>query len=164
VLPMQTALSHWPDNGVGVEHGPLVYSLPVKEEWTALVIPRYSTSDFPCWNAMAASSWNYGLAIDEEQLSSEIQVRRKPMTEDPWIEPPIIATVPLKKIEGWELSADEKDQNQKYTPSLPDVTKHSVAAETERIALVPYGATHLRLTIFPDVSASGDSTKAAKPV
>ena len=86
------------------------------------------------------------------------------MTEDPWIEPPIIATVPLKKIEGWELSADEKDQNQKYTPSLPDVTKHSVAAETERIALVPYGATHLRLTIFPDVSASGDSTKAAKPV
>src|SRR5207249_10728077 len=34
VLPMKTTLSHWPDNGVGIEHGPLVYSLPLKEEWT----------------------------------------------------------------------------------------------------------------------------------
>ena len=100
MLPMRTALSHWPENGVGVEHGPLVYSLPIKEEWTSLVIPKYSTSDFPCWNATPVSPWNYGLAVDEEELSSEIQAQRKPMTEDPWIEPPITITAPLRKIEG----------------------------------------------------------------
>ena len=156
VLPMRTALSHWPENGVGVEHGPLVYSLPIKEEWTSLVIPKYSTSDFPCWNATPVSPWNYGLAVDEEELSSEIQAQRKPMTEDPWIEPPITITAPLRKIEGWDLASDEKNPSQKFTPALPSLTKNSTITESERIALVPYGATHLRLTVFRQ-TAKGQS-------
>src|SRR5207248_4067647 len=111
--------------------------LPIKGAWTSLVIPKYSTSVFPCWNAIPASPWNYGLAIDEEELSSEIQVQRKPMTEDQWIEPPITGTVSLNKISGWELAADEKDPNHNYTPALPDLAKSSISAESERIYLVP---------------------------
>ena len=160
---MKPALSRWPDNGVGVEHGLLVCSLPIKEEWTPLVIPKYSTNDFPCWNAVPASPWNYGLAVDEARLSSEIQIQHTRMTEDPWTEPPITATVLLRKISRWELENDAKDPNQKFTPPLPDPAKMSIADERERMILTPYGSTHLRLTIFPDLSASDGSSKALKP-
>src|SRR5579872_3395873 len=163
VLPMRTALSHWPDNGVGVKHGPLVYSLPIKEEWTSVVIPKHSTSEFPCWNAMPAGAWGYGLTVDEDRLASEIEIKRRPMTEDPWTEPPITATVSVKKISGWELEGDQQDPNQKFTPPLPDLANNSVLAQSEHIGLAPYGSTHLRLTIFPNVNASGEPAKTTKP-
>jgi len=152
VLPMKTALSHWPHNGVGVEHGPLVYSLPIKEEWTPIAQPKWSTPEFPDWNAKAVSPWNYELAVGEDNLRSQVQVQGKRMTEDPWIDPPIHVIVPMRKIKGWELAVSQKDPNQKFTPPLPDVAADSIATDTESVALVPYGATHLRLTVFPQIT------------
>ena len=64
-----------------------------------MVVPKYSTAEFPDWNATPATPWNYGLAIDEPKLDSEILVeRKKATTEDPWVNSPITPTVNAKRI------------------------------------------------------------------
>src|SRR5947207_10764887 len=112
---MKTALSYWPVNGIGIERGPLVYSLPIKEDWAPVVEAKWSTLDFPEWNANPASPWNYGIAVDETEILSKIEAKSTAMTSDPWVEPPVTLTVPLRKIPDWQLRTDIKDPNIKLT-------------------------------------------------
>jgi hypothetical protein len=155
-LPMKLAVTHWPQNGMGIERGPIVYSLPIKEQWTPRIEPTFSTEGFPCWEATPASEWNYGLDLDTEKLESEVLIKNNlervtgPIT-DPWENPPTTLSVPVRKIEGWELQANPDQPNQKFTPPLPDLSLNRATGEMERVALVPYGTTHLRLTVFPAV-------------
>lgn len=155
-LPMKVAVSQWPEEGVGVERGPLVYSLPIKEKWNTKVEPKYTTQDFPAWEAMPDSAWNYGLMkLDPERLESEVEVKISPAASDqllnPWEAPPITLTVPARRIEDWELQCNPDNLAQKFTPCLPDLSTSKVSDTEERISLVPYGSTQLRVTIFPAV-------------
>jgi uncharacterized protein len=158
VLPMSTAVSTWPDNGLGLEHGPLVYALPVKEEWRPYVSPRWSTAEFPDWNATPQSPWNYALTLGSEQINDQVNLERKPMTSDPWLEPPVTLTVALRKLSGWQLLSPEKHPERLQTPPLPSVDRATLATtELERVALVPYGSTQLRMTIFPTAHSEHSS-------
>jgi hypothetical protein len=152
-LPMKVAISHWPENGMGIERGPLVYSLPIKEDWKSFVKPKYTTAEFPGWEATPASAWNYGIALDPDKLTNEIEVEKQPSTEsqadDPWANPPIKLTAPARKIESWELLTNPDNPNQKFTSCLPELSVSKVSETLERVILVPYGSTQLRITIFP---------------
>ena len=159
-LPMKLAVTHWPQNGMGIERGPIVYSLPIKEQWTPRVEPKYTTEEFPSWEATPASDWNYGLALDPEKPEIEVLIKNSPGPVpgtapgpilDPWENPSTTLSVPVRKIEGWELQANPDQPEQKFTPPLPDLSLNRPAGEVERVSLVPYGSTHLRLTVFPAV-------------
>jgi DUF1680 family protein len=158
-LPMHAVqtywTSDWPTDALGLEHGPLVYALAVKEEWTPAVSPQWSTSEFPEWDARPISAWNYGIVFNEATFAPQAKFERRSMVTDPWVEPPVSLIVSLKKIPGWELDADTQHPERKKTPPLPFVegtmTKTLEKVETERVALVPYGATQLRLTVFPQI-------------
>jgi hypothetical protein len=154
-LPMKVAVSHWPEDGIGIERGPLVYSLPIKEDWKSFVKPRYSTDEFPGWEATPAGEWNYGIELDPAKAMSEIEVEKRLPTmsqaDDPWANPPIALTAPARKIEGWELLTNPDNPSQKFTPCLPELRVSKVSETLERVTLVPYGSTQLRVTIFPEL-------------
>lgn len=59
----------------------------------------------------------------------------------------------MRKIEGWELQVNPSRPTQKFTPPLPDLSCSEVSGMVERVTLVPYGSTELRMTIFPKVKA-----------
>ena len=152
-LPMKLALTRWPQNGIAIERGPLVYSLPIKENWTTRVEPKFTTAEFPSWEAEPAGDWNYGLAVDPARLEHEVRVHNQPgPIVDPWQNPPVTLSVPVRQIEGWQLEPSPAWPGQQFTPPLPDLALNRPAGEVERVTLVPYGATQLRLTIFPAVS------------
>jgi hypothetical protein len=161
-LPMQVAVSRWPQNGVAVEHGPLVYSLTIREKWTPVIEPKYTTAEFPSWNATPTSPWNYGLALDPgkpaSQIASQIKVERRPPAPhvaalDPWTDPPVALTVPARRIDDWTLQFSPDDPSQQFTPPLPECGSSSISRKVEQLTLVPLGSTHLRVTIFPDLSS-----------
>lgn len=172
-LPMKVAVSRWPENGIGLERGPLVYSLPIAANWTTTVVPKYSTAEYPAYEARPISAWNYGLALSDGDIERAVTVEKQPLPEpsstnpassaapdadsvsafDPWEHPPIHLTVAAKKIEGWDLQSNPDKPEQKFTPCLPDETARQTTAEAERITLAPYGSTKLRLTIFPELTS-----------
>ena len=154
-LPMKLATTHWPQNGIGIERGPLLYSMPIQENWTAIVEPGYSSAEFPSLEARPASAWNYAVALDPARLATEVEIRTRPLTQneanDPWSNPATTLTVPARKIEGWELQSNAADATQQFTPPLPDLSTSKVSDTIERVSLVPYGSTQLRVTVFPSL-------------
>jgi hypothetical protein len=154
-LPMKTAVTHWSQGGVGLEHGPLVYSLAIKTNWKPVVEEKYTTAEYPSWEATPTSDWNFGLALDPTQPTKGIVFKRRldhaDEKLDPWENPPTMLSVRARRIENWELQANPENPAQKFTPPLPELGTSKVSQTVKQLTLVPYGSTELRVTIFPAI-------------
>ncbi|GGA62992.1 hypothetical protein GCM10011507_13240 [Edaphobacter acidisoli] len=154
-LPMELGRTSWPYGGVALERGPLVFSLPIQEDWSTFTVPDYSTAAFPGYNANPAGSWNYALVLGSEALENQVKVEQstEELADDPWSHPAVTLSVAARKVEGYTLQDRTNQSDQLFTPPLPDLAFAQVDSETEKITLVPYGATHLRVTIFPEIAS-----------
>jgi hypothetical protein len=169
VLPMAIKLQEWPRGGISIERGPLVYALRIAEHWKIDPDDVRSTPDFPAWNLYPKSEWNYALDLDSEDPIKDIEITHKPLEADPWQldSAPIELCLPARKVRGWQIEEKEviechywsdgifemleRQGKFAFTPQLPDseTLPESLADEVEHITLIPYGCTHLRMTIFP---------------
>jgi hypothetical protein len=149
---MDTTTSTWPDNGVAVERGPLVYAYPIQGKWQK-VEDSLANADFPAWDLAPTGEWNYALVHDEKAPVARVEEHAAdPSAADPWTNPPVRLNVDARRVVGWELTRiHDAQRDWTFTPPLPDpvtLPEHLEAGTTE-LELVPYGSTQLRLTVFP---------------
>jgi len=148
-MPMEVSLTQWPRNGsVTVDRGPLSYSLKIEENWRRCG----GTDEWPEWEVLPASPWNYGLIVDMENPKKSFEVVEKgDMPGQPWTveAAPIEIKARGKKIPGWKLE-NETVQELRESPIRSDQPE-------EEITLIPMGCARLRISCFPTIGEGPDA-------
>jgi hypothetical protein len=152
-------------DGVYFEYGPLVLSLLIDEQWEENPAPLTMTvklpdgtreqkkmaigsKAFPAWDITPKSPWNYG--VNPREICKKANVSRTAMPDNPWVSAttPLKVTLPATRVTNWTYDANSQKMRHKQ-PRIPH--QLDLAPTSERITLVPLGATHLRVTVFPEI-------------
>jgi hypothetical protein len=147
-FPMTVRMETPVAGGVSLLRGPLVYSLKIKENRTRLDGITRTAPGYPAWDLTAASPWNY--AISPADLE-KVAVEARPVGDFPWTPEtsPVVLTVPARRLPSWTLTPEGRN------PPLPKPPLQ-VSDETERVQLIPDGATRLRLSVFPSLAENSN--------
>jgi len=127
--------------------------------------------EFPAYNLYPNGPWNYALCVDEESLR-DVKVEWNETCTDPLdaSNPPLKVRVKARRVRGWRLVQQKRarqlghwiiegqfhrgvrtvEGDFPFTPPLPDPVRLAEKLDkVEEITLIPYGATLLRMTVFP---------------
>jgi uncharacterized protein len=148
-LPMEVTTSNWGRNTRAVERGPLVYALKLEEKWEKETEER--EGDY--YNVYPKGDWNYGIlqaVVKEPAKTVEVKSVKPVDAGFVWnlSHAPIELTASAKKIPDWQIVNDVAP-----TPvsDRSGVFKGNVNDKVEKITLVPYGCTKVRVVAFPVV-------------
>jgi rhamnogalacturonyl hydrolase YesR len=147
-LPMEITTSEWGHNSRAVERGPLVYALKLQEKW----VKATDEKEGDYYSVYPQGPWNYGLLEAQVKDPAQLQVKKvRPVTNDfVWnlAHAPIEITAAAKQIPGWTLYNDTAP-----TPvtERSGIYKGKVNDQVEKITLIPYGCTKVRVVAFPVV-------------
>jgi len=150
-LPMELKLNHFQDQGVYVDRGPILYTYAVPEDrqvdttkYDYLYGKESADTSFKSWNIYPAGPWNYAVAGEPYDLKVNTQLIESTYPFELG-NPTITVQIPVKEIE-WELWEN------RYTRQIPKGDQIKVTKDSlQTITLIPYGATELRVTVFPEV-------------
>ena len=149
--------------GVSVKKGALLYALPVKEKMEIKGLRSRGNTDFPHYSLYADSKWNYGLDLEDLNYSF---INGK-IGAEPWrksdsglgieISAREVIDWKIKKVKGFQRRLLPRakcvwvKQEATFTPKVKVVKDEKVVGEKEKIVLVPYCTTRLRIAIFPKI-------------
>lgn len=153
-LPMEVSVRRWErnKNAASIQRGPLTYSLKIDEQYER----NGGTDEWPAYDIIAASPWNYGLSnLDPGQIT--VIEKGWPADGQPWdaANSPVELRINGRQIPNWTL-----DQYG-LTDTLQQSPVRSGAPE-EELTLIPMGCARLRITAFP-VIGEGDDAREWKP-
>lgn len=160
-LPMEIATRSWQvnQNSVSVDYGPLTFSLKIGESYKKISSIKSAIGDskwqedadpekWPAYEIDPLTPWNYGLIINQKDLSQSFQVIRKDWPADNYPfshgNNPIEIRAKGRQIPSWGI---DKFGLVDVLPLYPAKTNKPV----EDIVLIPMGAARLRISAFPVV-------------
>lgn len=126
---------------VTISRGPLVFSLSPGEDWRQIG----GTTTHPDHAVFPTRPWNYGLDIGINAPEDSVDVSFEEPGDVPFSpeSSPVRLTLDGQRVPEWQLDPDAHWANS--IPASPTSSETPV----ERIRLVPYGCTNLRVTEFP---------------
>lgn len=146
-FPARVRISRWAENSVAVERGPLVYALRIEEDWKH-VAGSDAYGDY--FEVHPVGPWNFGIlesAVANPGASFEfVRTDRRP--DYPWTlkHASLALKVSGKRIPEWQLYSNMPGP---LPHSRPWTTLEN--QEPQKLTLIPYGCTRLRITEFPVV-------------
>ncbi|MCX5675303.1 MAG: glycoside hydrolase family 127 protein [Planctomycetota bacterium] len=157
-LPMDVAITRWEKNGnsVSVNLGPVTFSLRIGEQY----VRAGGTDQWPAWEILPTTPWNYGLVLDEKNPAASLEIVRKPwpVSGQPFVldDAPVELRAKARKIDNWK-----EDHVGLVGRLQPSPVK--AAGPVETVTLVPMGAARLRLAAFPVIGDGPDAHAWALP-
>lgn len=149
-LPMEVTVSEWGRNSRAIERGPLVYALKLKEKWEK----GNQEKEGEYLSVYPEDSWNYGLldsVITSAPLNTQVNMVKPVGPGFRWNldNAPIEIITSGKKIPAWKVNSDGVALQP--VTDRTGIYKGEVASAEEKITLVPYGFTKVRIVAFPVV-------------
>lgn len=135
-LPMEVRTVSRNLYAVSVERGPLVYALPIAENWQLLK----QRNMFHDWEIYPSSPWKYGLLADT-RFDVTVSYDEIPYQPFDAAAAPVRVKASGKLVRDWRMEG-----NNAGTPPLNPDTEGQRVTELE---LVPYGSARLRIGEFP---------------
>jgi len=146
-FPMTPAVTTWYRDGVSIDRGPLVFALPIGEDWRKVTqgLKHPATAPAADWEIYPTTPWNYGL-LAEPGSGTGLKVDERSVAETPFsaTSPAISIHVTGRKVPEWQL----EEGSAGTLPQSPVIS----AEPDEALTLVPYGSARLRVTVFPRVA------------
>ncbi|HIW66472.1 MAG TPA: glycoside hydrolase family 127 protein [Candidatus Alistipes intestinipullorum] len=137
-LPMRPRVEVTAENGVSVRRGPLLFSVDIAEDARPVTDQMKTSDEFPAWDIVPASAWNYAL-----EKGVEIETVERPVGSQPWLpeNAPVRLRLPAYRVPSWRMEG----------PSTPELPAPGFLTESHAslIEMIPSGMTRIRLTTLP---------------